>query len=58
MVVEGVLVVAIYLLVVTVAWLNEPGSLWRLGLALGSWGLVAGAAARGITVRRRVRHPS
>jgi hypothetical protein len=58
MVVEGVVVLSIYLLVVTIAWTNDSGSPWRLGLAAVSWGLVAFAVVRGMVAKRRVRHPT
>jgi hypothetical protein len=58
MVVEGVVVLSIYLLVVTIAWTNDPGSPWRLGLAALSWGLVIFAVVRGMAAKRRMRHPT
>ena len=56
MLIESILVLALYLLVVTVAWVNEPGSPWRLGLVVVSWGLATFMVARGIAAKRRLRH--
>jgi len=47
-------VVAIMVLVlVTVAWFNDPHSLGRLGLMIGSWGVATYVVWRSIRTRRR-----
>jgi hypothetical protein len=58
MVIEGVVVLSIYLLVVTIAWTNDPGSPWRLGVAAVSWVLVVFAVVRGMLAKRRTRLPT
>ncbi|HEY4340793.1 MAG TPA: hypothetical protein VGM97_12685 [Steroidobacteraceae bacterium] len=58
MVIEGVVVLSIYLLVVTIAWTNDPGSPWRLGIAAVSWVLVVFAVVRGMLAKRRTRLPT
>ena len=52
--VDAVIVIALYLLLVTVAWTNNTASPWRLGLAVASWAVVLGVA--GLAVRRRLHH--
>ena len=51
--IEGSAVVIIVLTVVTVAWFNDPHSLGRLGLAIGSWAIAGFLVWRGVQAHRR-----
>jgi hypothetical protein len=51
--VEGTLGAAFCLMVVTVAWFNNPTSPGRIALLVASWGFIAGAVT--LAVRRRAR---
>jgi hypothetical protein len=51
--VEGSLTALIVLVLVTVAWFNDPHSLGRLGLLIGSWGLTGCLVWRSVQARRR-----
>jgi hypothetical protein len=51
--IEGSLTALIVLLLVTVAWFNDPHSLGRLGLLIGSWGIAGYLVWRSLQARRR-----
>jgi hypothetical protein len=51
--VEGSLTALIVLVLVTVAWFNDPHSLGRLGLLIGSWGIAGYLVWRSVQARRR-----
>lgn len=51
--VEGSLTALIVLILVSIAWFNDPHSLGRLGLLVGSWGLAGYLVWRSVKVRRR-----
>jgi hypothetical protein len=50
--VEGTLAVIVVLIVVSVAWFNDPHSLGRLGLLIGSWGIAGYLVWRSAQARR------
>jgi hypothetical protein len=51
--VEGSLVAVIALILVTIAWFNDPHSLGRLGLLLGAWAAAGWIIWRSVQTRRR-----
>lgn len=51
--IEISLVALMVLVLVTVAWFNDPHSLGRLGLMIGSWGVATCVVWRSIRTRRR-----
>ncbi len=51
--VEGTLVAVIVLVLVTIAWSNDPHSLGRLGLLLGAWAAAGWFVWRSVQTRRR-----
>jgi hypothetical protein len=55
---EGSVVALMALVLVTVAWFNDPHSLGRLGLMIASWGVATYVVWRLIRTRRRGVHPA
>jgi hypothetical protein len=51
--VEGSVAVIVVLTVITVAWFNDPHSLGRLGLLVGSWAIAGYLMWRSVHARRR-----
>jgi hypothetical protein len=51
--VEVSLTALFVLVLVTVAWFNDPHSLGRLGLLIGSWGIASYFVWRSVQARRR-----
>lgn len=51
--VEGSLITFLVLILVTVAWFNDPHSLGRLGLLVASWGIAGYLVWRSVQARRR-----
>jgi hypothetical protein len=51
--IEGSVVAIMALVLVTVAWFNDPHSLGRLGLMIGAWSVATYVVWRSIRTRRR-----
>ncbi len=50
---EGSVVALMSLVLVTVAWFNDPHSLSRMGLLLGTWGVAGWIVWRAVKAHRR-----
>jgi hypothetical protein len=51
--IEGSLMALLVLILSTVAWFNDPHSLGRLGLLIGSWSIAGYLVWRSAQARRR-----